>query len=63
MSRLTETKRAYDQIKQLLDSEIRKKGSNVDVLNKARETLDVAFYLLGWGAVRVPRAEGIKGNR
>jgi hypothetical protein len=48
MSRLTDTKRAFDRISGLLDQEILKRGSNVKELERYRETLDVAFYLLGW---------------
>jgi hypothetical protein len=49
MSRVGETKRAYDQLARLLDEEIRKRASDSSNLNKIRETLDIAFYLLGWG--------------
>lgn len=49
MSRVGETKRAYEQLARLLDEEIRKGSSNSANLNNIRETLDVAFYLLGWG--------------
>jgi hypothetical protein len=48
MSKLTDTKRAFDRISGLLDQEILKRGSNVKELERYRETLDVAFYLLGW---------------
>jgi hypothetical protein len=49
MSKLTETKRAFEKISGLLDQEIRKSGGNVKELERFRETLKVAFYLLGWG--------------
>ncbi|PNG40870.1 hypothetical protein A1354_11900 [Pseudomonas asplenii] len=49
MSRVGDTKRAYDILARLLDEEIRKKASDSSNLDKVRETLDVAFYLLGWG--------------
>lgn len=49
MSRVGETKRAYEQLARLLDEEIRNRSSDSSNLNKTRETLDVAFYLLGWG--------------
>jgi hypothetical protein len=48
MSRLVETKRAYDKVAELLNQEILKKGSNANELRRFREALDVAFYLLGW---------------
>ncbi|NVZ19784.1 hypothetical protein HX794_09085 [Pseudomonas costantinii] len=49
MSRVGDTKRAYDKLARLLDEEIRNRASDSSNLNKIRETLDVAFYLLGWG--------------
>jgi hypothetical protein len=48
MSRLTETQRAYSTLVQLLDQEIRKRSGSTRDLERFRETLDVAFYLLGW---------------
>lgn len=48
MSRLAETQRAYDRLAQLLDEEIRKRSGSTKELEGFRETLDVAFYLLGW---------------
>jgi hypothetical protein len=48
MSKLTETKRAYDKVAGLLDQELLKRGSNANELRRFREALDVAFYLLGW---------------
>jgi hypothetical protein len=49
MSRLTETKRAYDKLIDLLNQEIRKRSGSTQDLERFRQTLDVAFYLLGWG--------------
>jgi hypothetical protein len=49
MSRLQDTKRAYDKISSLLDQEIRKRSGSAQELQRFRQTLDVAFYLLGWG--------------
>lgn len=49
MSRLTDTKRAYDKISTLLDQEILKKKGNTKDLERFRECLDVAFYLLAFG--------------
>jgi hypothetical protein len=48
MSRLTETQRAYDAISRLVRAEVLKRGSNMQDLQRFREALDVAFYLLGW---------------
>ncbi len=49
MSKLTDTQAAYDKLTLLLDQEIRKRSGSVKDLERARETLNVAFYLLGWG--------------
>ena len=49
MSRIQETKRAYDKLVELLDQEIRKRSGDTQELERFRQTLDVAFYLLGWG--------------
>ena len=48
MSRLTETQRDYDRLIQLIEQEIRKRSGSTKDLARLRETLDVAFYLLGW---------------
>jgi hypothetical protein len=48
MSRLIETKRAYDRITRALDRELTKRSSDASDIEKFRETLDIAFYLLGW---------------
>lgn len=48
MSRLSETRRAYDKLVELLDGEIRKRSGSTGDLARFREALDVAFYLLGW---------------
>jgi hypothetical protein len=48
MSRLTETKRAYDTLGKLLDAEVLKRRGSAKELEKFRASLDVAFYLLGW---------------
>jgi hypothetical protein len=48
MSRLGETDRAYSRLVQLLDQEVRKRRGSAKDLERFRETLDVAFYLLGW---------------
>lgn len=48
MSRLTETKRAYDKLRRLLDDELRARTGDAKEIARFQETLDVAFYLLGW---------------
>ena len=48
MSRLTETKHAYDMLGKLLDAEVLKRRGSAKELEKFRVSLDVAFYLLGW---------------
>ncbi len=66
MSRLSETKRAYDKIVELLDQEIRKRRGSTQELERFRQTVDVAFYLLGWGQfeylVRLEAEDRIEGN-
>jgi hypothetical protein len=48
MSRLTETKRAFDKLRRLLDEELRTRSGDAKEIARFQETLDVAFYLLGW---------------
>lgn len=48
MSRLNETKRAYDKLVDLLDQEILTRRGNSKDLERFRATLDVSFYLLAW---------------
>jgi hypothetical protein len=48
MSRLVETQQAYDRLVQLLDQEIRKRSGSTKDLERFREALNAAFYLLGW---------------
>lgn len=66
MSRITETKLAYDKLVELLNQEIRKRSGSTQELERFRQTLDVAFYLLGWGQfeylVRKEAEERIEGN-
>jgi hypothetical protein len=47
MSRIQETKRAYDKLVELLNQEIRKRSGSTQELERFRQTLDVSFYLLG----------------
>lgn len=66
MSRIEETRRAYDKLVALLDQEIRARRGTTKELEGFRKALDLAFYLLGWGQfeylVRV-EAEGLIGNK
>lgn len=48
MSRLTETKRAYDRISTLLDKEVLNRRGDTKELARFRETLNVAFYLVAF---------------
>ena len=48
MSKLTDTKHAYDKLARLLDVEMQSRKGNLQELERFRQTLDVAFYLLGW---------------
>lgn len=48
MSRLLETAKAYKTLTDLLDQEIRNRRGSATDLQRQREALDVAFYLLGW---------------
>ncbi len=49
MSRLTETRRAFDKISDLLDQEIRKKTSSSKDLENYRAIAEIAFYVLAFG--------------
>jgi hypothetical protein len=49
MSKLTDTKRAYDRVKRLLDLELVNRKSNAQEIRDAQAAVDAAFYLLGWG--------------
>jgi hypothetical protein len=62
MSKLTDTKRAYDAITKLVDTQILKKGSNLKELQRFREALDVAFYLLGWSQFEYLVREEARGR-
>ena len=62
MSKLTDTKRAYDAIAKLVDTQILKKGSNMKDLQRFREALDVAFYLLGWARFEHLAREEARGR-
>jgi len=48
MSRLNDTKLAYDKLGELLYKEIRRRRGSARELERIRDTLNVAFYLLGW---------------
>jgi len=48
MSRLIETAKAYETLTHLLNQEIRRRSGSTADLQRQRDALDVAFYLLGW---------------
>ncbi|MGM4877060.1 hypothetical protein AB7645_38160 [Bradyrhizobium sp. 956_D2_N1_5] len=48
MSKLIETRRAFALVEELLNQEIRKGGNQAKELARFRETLQAAFYLLGF---------------
>lgn len=48
MSRLTDTKRAYDRVRALLDKQLLERRGDAQQIRDAQEAVDVAFYLLGW---------------
>lgn len=48
MSKLNETKLAYDRVKTLLDQELLNKKSNAQQIKDCQSAVNVAFYLLGW---------------
>jgi hypothetical protein len=58
MSRISETQRAYNKLVELLDQEIRKRKGSAKELERFRQSLDVAFYLLGWGQFESRMARG-----
>lgn len=49
MSKLTDTRRAYEKFEELLNQEILKRRGNAAELERHREALQAAFYLLGFG--------------
>jgi hypothetical protein len=49
MSRLTETKRAFNKVTALLDQEIRKRTANSKDLENYRAIVEIAFYVLAFG--------------
>lgn len=48
MTRLTDTQRAYIHFSELLDLEIANSRADARQKERFRETLDAAFYFLGW---------------
>jgi hypothetical protein len=48
MSKIEETKRAYDKLSYLLDQEVLRRRGSTPNLQQFRQSLDTAFYLLGW---------------
>jgi len=61
MSSLLDTKRAYDKFANLLDQEIRNRRGSPNELERYREALDRAFYLLGWGEFEYLVTDQAKG--
>jgi hypothetical protein len=49
MSKLIETKRAFEEIEELLNQKIRNGGTRAKELERHRATLQRAFFLLGFG--------------
>lgn len=62
MSKLSETKRAYDAIAKLLDEQILKKNRDMKDLQRFRAALNVAFYLLGWAQFEYLVREEARGR-
>ena len=48
MSKLNETKLAYDRVKALLDLELLNRRSSAQQVRDCQSAVNVAFYLLGW---------------
>ena len=60
MSRLTDTRRTYMRLSQLLDQELRRRRGDARELERFRETLDAAFYFLGWAQFEYLVREEVK---
>ena len=61
MSRLADTKLAYDKLDELLDKEIRRRRGAAKELERIRTTINVAFYLLGWAQFEYLVREELNG--
>lgn len=48
MSKLTDTKLAYDRVRALLDQQLLARGSDAQQIRDCQSAVNVAFYLLGW---------------
>jgi len=48
MSQIGDTYRAHSRLTQLLNEEMLKRRGSLKELERFRETLNAAFYLLGW---------------
>jgi hypothetical protein len=48
MSKLHETKLAYDRVKALLDQQLLNKKGSAQQIRDCQSAVNVAFYLLGW---------------
>jgi hypothetical protein len=48
VSKLSETKLAYDRVKALLDQQLLEKKGSAQQIRDCQEAVNVAFYLMGW---------------
>ncbi|MET0529368.1 MAG: hypothetical protein ABW003_13720 [Microvirga sp.] len=48
MSKLTDTKRAYERVRDLLEQQLLTRRSDAQEVRDALAAVEVAFYLLGW---------------
>ena len=48
MSKLNDTRLAYDRVKAMLDQQLLARSSNAQQIRDCQSAVDVAFYLLGW---------------
>jgi hypothetical protein len=48
VSKLTETKLAYDRVRAMLDQQLLTRSSNAQQIRDCQSAVNVAFYLLGW---------------
>jgi hypothetical protein len=48
VSKIKDTKLAYDRVKALLDQELLNRKSEAQQIRDCQEAVNVAFYLLGW---------------
>lgn len=66
MSKLTDTKRAYERVRDLLEQQRLTRRSDAQEVRDALVAIDVAFYLLGWSQfeflARKEAEQRIKGH-